>query len=239
MQSILVVGGSTEQRKKYAFSLCEEESIHQFDITVIDTENEQKDKKVKKGSSIGIEEIRFFQKTFYLTPLQSKTKAFIIFNAQYLTIEAQHALLKTLEEPPLHTLIILTAVNQESLLPTILSRCAIKHLVTTTMPLSVDELSLYNQSLMAVSAKSLGARLKKAQEIGKTKEDALLWLEKTILSMRNDVLITVTRQHNPKKQSVQTSVGLLRLLQKTYAIIYTTNVSFRLALEVLLLELSD
>ncbi|HSX18078.1 MAG TPA: AAA family ATPase [Candidatus Saccharimonadales bacterium] len=47
----------------------------------------------------------------------------IIENAQHLSIEAQNALLKILEEPNDDTVFILTAPNEQSLLPTIVSRC--------------------------------------------------------------------------------------------------------------------
>ena len=46
----------------------------------------------------------------------------IIENAHRMTLQAQNALLKTIEEPPTGTAIILTATNELSLLPTIRSR---------------------------------------------------------------------------------------------------------------------
>ncbi|MBX4201607.1 hypothetical protein KW803_01785 [Candidatus Saccharibacteria bacterium] len=49
-------------------------------------------------------------------------RVFIIEDAQYLSTEAQNALLKLLEEPPARTLIILTADSEDNLLPTVVSR---------------------------------------------------------------------------------------------------------------------
>jgi DNA polymerase III delta prime subunit len=46
----------------------------------------------------------------------------VINDAQYLSTEAQNALLKLLEEPPHKSLIILTASSEDSLLPTVASR---------------------------------------------------------------------------------------------------------------------
>ena len=40
-----------------------------------------------------------------------------------MTVQAQNALLKTIEEPPSYAVIILITTNQEAFLPTILSRC--------------------------------------------------------------------------------------------------------------------
>ncbi|MDD2628460.1 MAG: hypothetical protein PHR25_00315 [Clostridia bacterium] len=49
-------------------------------------------------------------------------KVYIINDAEYLNEESQNALLKTLEEPPKHTVIILIAENIQSFLPTVASR---------------------------------------------------------------------------------------------------------------------
>ncbi|MHC4711870.1 MAG: DNA polymerase III subunit delta' [Planctomycetota bacterium] len=57
------------------------------------------------------------------SPLEGLRKVAIIDPADSLTTEAQNALLKTLEEPPADTTIILCAENAESLLPTVRSRC--------------------------------------------------------------------------------------------------------------------
>ncbi|WP_457624272.1 DNA polymerase III subunit delta' [Persephonella sp.] len=52
-----------------------------------------------------------------------KKKAVIIEKAEKMNVEASNALLKTLEEPPENSLLILTTSNQNRLLPTIVSRC--------------------------------------------------------------------------------------------------------------------
>jgi hypothetical protein len=76
------------------------------------------------GKTIGIETIRELGHFVSLiVPGDSRTKRVIIIDqAQLLSIEAQNALLKTLEEPPLDTVIIMTAPSIQSLLPTIQSR---------------------------------------------------------------------------------------------------------------------
>lgn len=52
----------------------------------------------------------------------------IITQAQNLTVPAQNALLKTLEEPPENTVIILLAEKESQLIPTVVSRCILNHL---------------------------------------------------------------------------------------------------------------
>ena len=58
----------------------------------------------------------------YLKPLESDKKLFVLLNAQEMNAQSQNKLLKTLEEPPKNTHIILFATTTYSLLPTVLSR---------------------------------------------------------------------------------------------------------------------
>ena len=72
--------------------------------------------------SISIEQARGFIKDLSLSSFLDTYKIGIIKEANHLTGEAQSAILKTLEEPRDKVVIILLANNEESLLPTILSR---------------------------------------------------------------------------------------------------------------------
>ena len=45
-----------------------------------------------------------------------------------MTVQAQNALLKTLEEPPEYGIILILTTNVDALLPTILSRCVVLHM---------------------------------------------------------------------------------------------------------------
>ena len=76
------------------------------------------------GKAIGIEVIRELEHFLSLkVPGQATIKRVIIIeNSQLLGVEAQNALLKTLEEPPADTVLILTAPAAQMLLPTIQSR---------------------------------------------------------------------------------------------------------------------
>jgi DNA polymerase III subunit delta' len=73
--------------------------------------------------SIGIDQVRELKTFLQLTPHSSSRKICIIDDADRLTIQAQHALLKLLEEPPAHSLIMLVSAYPGRLLPTIHSRC--------------------------------------------------------------------------------------------------------------------
>ncbi|MBY2478224.1 DNA polymerase III subunit delta' [Clostridioides difficile] len=76
------------------------------------------------GNSIKIAQIRSLQSDIVIRP-HKDYKIYIINNAEKMTVEAQNALLKTLEEPPNYAIIILVTNNKESLLETIKSRCDI------------------------------------------------------------------------------------------------------------------
>lgn len=79
--------------------------------------------KGEEGGAIKIDGVRQMERDTQLRPYEGKKKVFIIVEASRFTIEAGNALLKTLEEPPADTLIILTTAHADQLLPTILSRC--------------------------------------------------------------------------------------------------------------------
>lgn len=78
----------------------------------------------KDKSSISVKQIRDeLVKDISIRPYGSQKKIYIIEEADKLTVEAQNAMLKTLEEPPVYGMIILLAESTTSFLPTILSRC--------------------------------------------------------------------------------------------------------------------
>lgn len=77
---------------------------------------------IDAASNRGIDEIRNLKENIRVAPTTSKYKVYIIDEAHMLTREAANALLKTLEEPPAHTTLILATTEYEKLPPTITSR---------------------------------------------------------------------------------------------------------------------
>ena len=75
-------------------------------------------------NSISIEDVRKIQVFLSRKPVQTKVNSVVIHTADKLTLPAQHALLKTLEEPPGNAQIYLVTSHPDLLLPTVLSRCA-------------------------------------------------------------------------------------------------------------------
>ena len=80
----------------------------------------------EKPATIGVEDIRVgINDNILIKPYASKWKIYIINEAEKMTVQAQNALLKTLEEPPEYAVIMLLTSNLEAMLPTILSRCVV------------------------------------------------------------------------------------------------------------------
>ncbi|MBS5858403.1 MAG: DNA polymerase III subunit delta' [Clostridia bacterium] len=80
-----------------------------------------------EGNSVKIEQIRYIQRKIQEKPIISNKKVYIINDADKMTTEAQNCLLKTLEEPPEYSTIILIGSNENMFLSTIKSRCMIIH----------------------------------------------------------------------------------------------------------------
>lgn len=72
---------------------------------------------------IRIAQIRALQERLSFRPLEARTRFIFICSAEAMNPQAQNALLKTLEEPPAATVLILIAAAPNQLLPTIRSRC--------------------------------------------------------------------------------------------------------------------
>ena len=77
----------------------------------------------KNVKSIGIEDVKNFQREMMFTPYKELVQVAIIFNAEKLTLQAQNSFLKTLEESSDTTAYILATSNEGNLLPTVISRC--------------------------------------------------------------------------------------------------------------------
>lgn len=97
--------------------------------------DEKKDLK-KEKTVITMDQIQDLRKMAYLRPMIGRRRVFIVEDADNMSEEAENALLKLLEEPPLFTHIILLAENPDLILPTIKSRCH----TLTFLPVSDEEI---------------------------------------------------------------------------------------------------
>jgi len=107
-----------------------------------------------KNIGIRIASIRMLEHRILLSPTEGSFKICIIEDAETMTIQAANAFLKTLEEPPEDTIIILTTSRPNSLLPTIISRCQ----KLTFYPITknkIEEKLLKQQTLEVFEAKMI------------------------------------------------------------------------------------
>jgi DNA polymerase-3 subunit delta' len=88
-------------------------------------------------TELRIDTIRSVTQEAGLKPFEARRKILVIPDAENLTTQAANALLKTLEEPPSHVVLVLTAADTRLLLPTIVSRCQV--LALRPVPFKVIE----------------------------------------------------------------------------------------------------
>ena len=78
-----------------------------------------------EGSFLKIGQIRDLQRQVVYEPLEASRKVYILTDVDRMNLEAENCLLKTLEEPPAASVLILLTSNVQALLPTTRSRCQI------------------------------------------------------------------------------------------------------------------
>lgn len=172
------------------------------------------------SGKIKIQQIRELQHQINLKPHSSKYKMVLIKKAQNLTPEASNALLKTLEEPPKDSILILLAKETEELLPTIVSRC---RKIKIKKPIKIEVPPEDRQLLKDIPKMSVKEKFDLANQLSK-EEQLVTILDKWLSVFREELL----KGQNRKKiiQKIQESQKLLR-----------KNVNLRLLLENLLLEI--
>ena len=215
--SILIYGESKEKRWERAKELLAgwglENSANNPDILIADVPEDKK--------SIGIDQAREVKTFLQKKPFSHTYKAVIVKNADRLTTEAQNALLKVLEEPPIYANIILLTKTESALLPTVISRCQ-------KVPLNAQRVGEweYNADLRELLTMSKGERLAWAEEKSKEeREDIITLLEEWTYSLH--VELEKNLLCGPQ---ISTMLEVKEDLEKT-------NVNLKLALEYLCLNL--
>ena len=78
---------------------------------------------IDAASNTGVDDIRLLREKVNFAPSQGRYKVYIIDEVHMLSIAAFNALLKTLEEPPAHTIFVLATTEEHKVPVTIKSRC--------------------------------------------------------------------------------------------------------------------
>ena len=129
------------------------------DVRMVDLHYQARlrDEKDADQKELRVDTVRHISEEASLRPFEGQWKVFIIPQAEMMNVQAGNSLLKTLEEPPAHVVLILTTRDRRLLLPTIVSRCQVfgLRLVPTEM-ISRELRQLYG---LEPSRASLLARL--------------------------------------------------------------------------------
>ncbi len=118
-------------------------------------------------SKLGIQEARKIKEHFSLKPYSAKGRTVVLEDASCATIEAQTALLKTLEELPQDGLFILGADSESPFLPTVLSRCEIVRIKNYEL-----RIKSYDEDIEKLLQSTIAERFEYVEKL-KYKEDFL------------------------------------------------------------------
>ena len=184
-----------------------------------------------RNAFIKVEEIRELQKKLAYFPYEGKTKVAVIDGAEAMNPQAANTLLKTLEEPPSSTILILISSNPYQLLPTIISRCqgvrfhhlsseAIRQILQQSVQPETEGFS--EKELDLRTLRSMG-RVNRALEedieaIRTYREDILKLLEQVSFT-HMDVVFKWTRQWAKRSDQIQPVLDEMLNLLRDLAVI--------------------
>ena len=210
---ILVVSQNTDQ-KSAATSFLND----QFDWT-FSTQSPRLRWINQDQNTISIEIVRELISELAYASHLGKPRAFVLLHSEQISLAAQHALLKSLEEPPAKTQIILVTPFHEKLLPTISSRCLLHFFQDHNQPLTEIILpSLITSLLDDPDSVDYHQLIDFANEY-KDRDRASSLIRQMILDLHHQQKIDVNRQ-------IKLQYILVKTLQNLEA-----NANVRLALE--------
>ncbi len=240
----LIIHPKTEAQKEKAFSLALKLLKAKTADATVEAESEKKDHPdlhILDGTrieskNIGIDDVRGLTARLQFEPYQAPIQVGLIILANLLTTEAQNALLKSLEEPGTKTQFILTAPNEKTLLPTIISRSSIIYLDDAIEGDETDteeEIQKINNFLK----KDLVTKFLKIEKIiEKDKKDrgyALTFLRKILSAYRTKLLEQISRGD---RDSTKTTAADIEKITRSIHFI-NRNANKRITLENLILQL--
>lgn len=204
------------------------------------------------AQALRIETVRELERLAALKPMEAAWKVFVVDEAEKMTAATPQAFLKTLEEPPARTVIMLILSQIRALPPTVLSRCQVVRFrprltegVPALLPDARTEAHTRSLRLLA-EAREQGAAaiLRMGEQVGRDRQAAetfieacWLWYRDLLcglagargrLLLRGDAAVAAARERSLD----QVTRGLRDCREAWYAI--QGNVSPRLSVEVLL-----
>lgn len=174
----------------------------------------------EKLGSIGVDDIRAqINGDIAIKPYSSPRKIYIVNEAEKMTVQAQNALLKTLEEPPAYAVILLLTTNVNAFLPTILSRCVVLNMKPVAdekvKKYLMEELQVpdYKADVCVAFARGNVGKAKQlasSEDFEKVKEEALALL-KYVQDMDVTEMIAAIRKISEYKLDVNDYLDILTI----------------------------
>lgn len=186
----------------------------------------------EKPNTISVDDIRSqINGDVAIKPYKGPKKIYILSEGEKMTVQAQNALLKTLEEPPEYAVILILTTNVNSLLPTILSRCVvlnmkpakdaqIKEFLMNTM-----EIPDYKADICVAFARGNVGKarlLAGSEEFDKVKEEAITLL-KYINEMEIHEVVAAIKKINEYKFDVNDYLDILSIWYRDVLLFKATH----------------
>lgn len=186
----------------------------------------------EKPNTISVDDIREqINNDMAIKPYASPKKIYIMNEAEKMSVSAQNALLKTLEEPPEYGVIILLTTNLSAMLQTILSRC----LVLNMKPVSDEKVKKFLMSEMqipdykaevcaAFARGNIGKAklLAMSEDFDKIKEEAVTLL-KYIDDMEISEIAQAIKRMNEYKLEINDFLDVLAIWYRDALLFKATN----------------
>ena len=183
----------------------------------------------EKPNTISVDDIRTqVNNDIVIKPYSSP---YIIPEADLLSVQAQNALLKTIEEPPAYAVIFLLTENAESLLPTIMSRCVMLKLrnIKTTLikKYLMEQMQIpdYQADICAEFAQGNMGRaimLASSEHFNEIKEEALQLL-KHINEMEISEIVSAIKKIGTYKLSINDYLDIIMIWYRDVLIYKATK----------------
>lgn len=163
--------------------------------------------------AIGVDTIRNLKKQLAIQSVKGKTAIFP--QAEKLTIEAQNALLKTLEEPPANTTIILVTSSLDKLLPTVTSRCQIVFLPPKLPVLSEKDNASAQKILGLIEKEDITSGFPLVSKIS-DRQEALAFLDKLLIVCQKAPSPKTFQKLTRAKKYLQSSTNVRLTLENLF-----------------------
>lgn len=186
----------------------------------------------EKPGTIGVDDIRRqINGDVAIKPYSGPKKIYIVSEGEKMTVQAQNALLKTLEEPPEYAVILILTDNVNTLLPTILSRCVVLNM-KPVRDAQIKEYLMENMGIpdykadicVAFARGNVGkARLlANSEEFDKVKEEAITLL-KYISEMELHEIVAAIKKINEYKFDVNDYMDILSIWYRDVLLFKATH----------------